>query len=93
MCNFSIYDKLDSLDISKLATAAKSATWPKGKRYTVNCNGIEFKIQTYLAKAAEDMPTRAKPEYTPPRGQLRKTIIIENSGRFLFPSIFLIYFL
>ena len=56
MCNFSIYDKLDSLDISKLATAAKSATWPKGKRYTVNCNGIEFKIQTYLAKAGEDMP-------------------------------------
>lgn len=56
MNNFSIYDRLDSLDISKLVEAAKSITWPKGKRYTVNCNGVEIKIQTYLAKVGENFP-------------------------------------
>ena len=56
MNNFSIYDRLDSLDISRLANAAGITNWPKGKRYTVNCNGVEIKVQTYLAKAGEKMP-------------------------------------
>ena len=56
MANFSVYDKLDSLDITKLTASVKKMEWPKGKRYTVNCNGIEIKVQTYLAKAGEKMP-------------------------------------
>ncbi len=51
MENYSIYNKLDDLNISGLKEFTKGAGWPKGKRYTVNCNGIEIKIQTYLAKA------------------------------------------
>ncbi len=51
MENFLIYDKLDELDVSKLTELTKGAGWPKGKRYTVNCNGVEIKIQTYLSNA------------------------------------------
>ena len=53
---FAIYSNLDTLNISKLLESAKSVDWPKGKRYTVNCNGIEIKAQTYLAKAGANMP-------------------------------------
>lgn len=56
MNNFLIYNRLDSLDISKLVNAAGITNWPKGKRYMVNCNGVEIKVQTYLAKAGEKMP-------------------------------------
>ena len=56
MASFSVYDKLDSLDITKLTASVKKMEWPKGKRYTVNCNGVEIKVQTYLAKAGEKMP-------------------------------------
>ena len=56
MENISIYSKLDELNISKLKEFAKGTSWPKGKRYTVNCNGIEIKVQTYLAKADETVP-------------------------------------
>ena len=44
------------LNISKLQESVKSVAWPKGKRYTVNCNGVEIKIQTYLAKVEENFP-------------------------------------
>ena len=56
MANFSVYDKLDNLDITKLTASVKKMEWPKGKRYAVNCNGVEIKVQTYLAKAGEKMP-------------------------------------
>lgn len=49
---FSIYDRIDELDISKLKEHVKVTSWPKGKRYTVNCNGVEIKIQTFYASAA-----------------------------------------
>ncbi len=53
MKNFKIYEKMGELDISKLTEQAKASKWPKGKRYTVNCNGVEIKIQTYFSNAAE----------------------------------------
>lgn len=85
MNNFLIYDRLDSLDISKLVNAARIMNWPKGKRYTVNCNGIEIKVQTYLAKAEEKMPSFGYDAYSAiesmyVRELRREEILWENNG-------------
>jgi len=56
MQKFSIYDKIDELDINKLKATIDKMEWPKGKRFTVYCDGIEFKIQTNLSKAVNIMP-------------------------------------
>ena len=85
MNNFSIYDRLDSLDISRLANAAGITNWPKGKRYTVNCNGVEIKVQTYLAKAGEKMPGFGYDAYSAiesmyVRELSREEIYWENNG-------------
>ena len=55
MENFKIYEKIGELDLPKITKLANASNWPKGKRYTVNCSGIEFKIQTYFSKAAEKL--------------------------------------
>ena len=85
MNNFSIYDRLDSLDISRLANAAGITNWPKGKRYTVNCNGVEIKVRTYLAKAGEKMPDFGYDAYSAiesmyVRELSREEILWENNG-------------
>ena len=85
MNNFSIYDRLDSLDISRLANAAGITNWPKGKRYTINCNGVEIKVQTYLAKAEEKMPSFGYDAYSAiesmyVRELRREEILWENNG-------------
>ena len=74
MNNFSIYSNMDSLDYAKLTTAAKSKTWPKGKRYSVNCNGIEIKIQTYFTKAAEHAPDYGYDAYTAIKSMYRREL-------------------
>ena len=56
MKNFTIYSRMNSVNVPALTKIAKASDWPKGKRYTVNCNGVEIKVQTYLAKAEEKMP-------------------------------------
>ena len=85
MNNFLIYDRLDSLDISKLVNAARIMNWPKGKRYTINCNGVEIKVQTYLAKAEEKMPSFGYDAYSAiesmyVRELRREEILWENNG-------------
>ena len=85
MNNFLIYDRLDSLDISRLANAAGITNWPKGKRYTINCNGVEIKVQTYLAKAEEKMPSFGYDAYSAiesmyVRELRREEILWENNG-------------
>ena len=55
--NFNLYKDFKKIDTEKLAKSAGSTKGPKGKRYTVKLNGKEFKIQTYLAKAAESIPS------------------------------------
>ena len=55
--NFNLYKDFKKIDTEKLAKSAGSTKWPKGKRYTVKLNGKEFKIQTYLAKAADSIPS------------------------------------
>ncbi len=54
--NFVLYQNLDKLDVAKLTEAAGSSTWPKGKRYSVNLGGKEFRIQTYFSRAADNEP-------------------------------------
>ena len=85
MASFSVYDKLDSLDITKLTASVKKMEWPKGKRYTVNCNGVEIKVQTYLAKAGEKMPGFGYDAYSAiesmyVRELSREEIYWENNG-------------
>ena len=85
MANFSVYDKLDNLDITKLTAYVKKMEWPKGKRYTVNCNGVEIKVQTYLAKAGEKMPGFGYDAYSAiesmyVRELSREEILWENNG-------------
>lgn len=53
MEKFKIYEKMNELDLSKVSQHVKDLKWPKGKRYTVNYNGIEMKIQTYFSAATE----------------------------------------
>ena len=55
--NFNLYKDFKKIDTEKLAKSAGSTKWPKGKRYTVKLNGKEFKIQTYLANAADSIPS------------------------------------
>lgn len=85
METFSIYNKLDELNISKLMEFAKGTNWPKGKRYAVNCNGVEIKVQTYLAKAGEKMPDYGYDAYAAiesmyVRELKREEILWENNG-------------
>ena len=56
MENFKIYENMDSIDVNVLTEAAGVKTWPKGKRYVVDCNGVEVKIQTSYTKIDEKFP-------------------------------------
>lgn len=55
--NFCIYKDFKKVNTEKLIKTAGGSKWPKGKRYTVKLNGKEFKIQTYLANAADSIPS------------------------------------
>lgn len=57
MGNFKIYENMDSMNVGVLTEAAGTNKWPKGKRYVVNCNGNEIKIQTFYNKIEEKLPT------------------------------------
>ena len=81
--NFKIYENMAELDIDKLAEFTKNNDWPKGKRYTVTCDGVEFKVQTYLGKSED--PTMGSDAYsaikTIYRRQLKeKEIFWEHEG-------------
>lgn len=56
MENFKIYENMDSMNVEVLTKGAGAKTWPKGKRYMVNCNGVEIKIQTFYTKMDEKLP-------------------------------------
>lgn len=56
MEQFAIYDKLDAIELSALTERAGNTELPKNKRYVVNCNGVEIKVQLSFAKVGEKAP-------------------------------------
>ncbi len=50
MEKFSLHENMDKLDSELVINFANNAGWPKGKRYTVDCNGVKIKLQTYFPK-------------------------------------------
>lgn len=51
-----INKNIDSLNVEKLIEICGSNDWPKGKKFTVNLGGKEFKVQTYLSKGKDKFP-------------------------------------
>lgn len=53
--SFGIYEKLDTLDLTPLYNAAKTAAgvWPKGKKFKVSIGKTEFAVSTYFSKSQE----------------------------------------
>lgn len=51
-----INKNIDALNVEKLIEICGSKDWPKGKKFTVNLDGKEFKVQTYLSKGKDKFP-------------------------------------
>lgn len=64
MKNFDIYKNMDAINVDLLTEAAGATTWPKRSRYTVNCDGVEIKIQAFFAKIDGKFPKGGVDEYT-----------------------------
>lgn len=65
MENFNIYKNIDTMDIDLLTAAAGTTEWPKRKRYTVNCNGVDIKVLAFFTNYHEQIMKRSGvDEYT-----------------------------
>ena len=63
MGNIDIYKNMDAINVDLLTEAAGATTWPKRSRYTVNCNGVEIKVQAFFSKTDGKFPEGGIDEY------------------------------